>query len=197
MLNAPARWRRCAQTLIVEKHTDSHIYTHTPNRGKGGSNEDSTLLVYLDKLLIWVIITIRLLCLRFDENRFMGSMKEHLENCHFSLFEPRVWTLFTAKIFFCHENENEENYLNSQFALFYESVGLIQESNRVMDKNRENRFFHVFPLFLTETPLHLESDCTQFVIFFWKVYSLLNRSAAAPMGIRSRTIARVMVPSST
>ena len=31
MLNAPARWRCCAQTLIVEKHTDSHIYTHTPN----------------------------------------------------------------------------------------------------------------------------------------------------------------------
>ena len=65
-----------------------------------------------------------------------------------------------------------------------------------MDKNRENRFFHVFPSFLTESPLHLESDCTQFVILFWKVYLLLNRSAAAPMGIRSRAIARVMVPSS-
>ena len=26
--------------------------------GKGGSNEDSTSFVYLDKLLIWVIITI-------------------------------------------------------------------------------------------------------------------------------------------
>ena len=58
--------------------------------GKGGSNEDSTLFVFLDKLLIWVIITIRLLCLRFDENRFMGSMKEHPENGHFSLFVPRV-----------------------------------------------------------------------------------------------------------
>ena len=39
---------------------------------KRGSNEDSTLFVYLDKLLTWVIITIRLLCLCFDENRFMG-----------------------------------------------------------------------------------------------------------------------------
>ena len=58
--------------------------------GKGGSKEDSTLFVYLDKLLIWVIITIRLLCLRFDENRFMGSMKKHPENGHFSLFGPRV-----------------------------------------------------------------------------------------------------------
>ena len=58
--------------------------------GKGGSNEDSTLFVCLDKLLIWVIITIRLLCLRFDEDRFMGSMKEHPENDHFSLFGPRV-----------------------------------------------------------------------------------------------------------
>ena len=48
--------------------------------GKGGSNEDSTLFVYLDKLLICVIITIGLLCLCFDENRFMGSMKEHPEN---------------------------------------------------------------------------------------------------------------------
>ena len=64
-----------------------------------------------------------------------------------------------------------------------------------MDQNRENRFFHVFPLFFTGTPLHLESDCTKFVILFWKVYSLSNRSAAAPMGIRSRAIARVMVPS--
>ena len=52
--------------------------------------EDSTLFVYLDKLLIWVIITIRLLCLCFDKNRFMGSMKEHSENGHFSLFGPRV-----------------------------------------------------------------------------------------------------------
>ena len=68
--------------------------------GKGGSNEDSTLFVFLDKLLIWVIITIRLLCLRFDENRFMGSMQEHPENRHFSLFGPKVWTLFTSKIFF-------------------------------------------------------------------------------------------------
>ena len=68
--------------------------------GKEGSNEDSTLFLYLDKLLIWVIITIRLLCLRFDENRFMGSMKEHPENGHFSLFGPRVWTLFRSKIFF-------------------------------------------------------------------------------------------------
>ena len=42
--------------------------------GKGGSNEDWTLFVYLDILLIWVIITIRLLCLCFDENRFMGSV---------------------------------------------------------------------------------------------------------------------------
>ena len=58
--------------------------------GKGGSKEDSTLFVYLDKLLIWVIITIRLLCLRFDENRFMGSMKKTPENGHFSLFGPRV-----------------------------------------------------------------------------------------------------------
>ena len=57
---------------------------------KKGSNEDSTLFVYLDKLLIWVIITIRLLCLCFDENRFMGSMKEHPENGHFSLFGRRV-----------------------------------------------------------------------------------------------------------
>ena len=58
--------------------------------GKGGSNEDSTLFVYLDKLLICVIITIRLLCFCFDENRFMGSMKEHSENGHFSLFAPSV-----------------------------------------------------------------------------------------------------------
>ena len=58
--------------------------------GKGGFNEDSTLFVFLDKLLIWVIITIRLLCLRFDENKFMGSMEEHPENGHFSLFGPRV-----------------------------------------------------------------------------------------------------------
>ena len=57
---------------------------------KGGSNEDATLFVYLDELLIWIIITIRLLCLSFDENSFMGSMKEHPENSDFSLFGPRV-----------------------------------------------------------------------------------------------------------
>ena len=62
--------------------------------------------------------------------------------------------------YFYHENENEKNYLNPQFALFFTTVDLIQESNRVMDKNRENRFFHVFPLFLTRTPLQLESDST-------------------------------------
>ena len=71
---------------------------------KGGYNEDSTLFVYWDELLIWGIITIRLSCLCFDKNRFMGSMKEHPENRHFSLFGPRVWTLFKSKIFFCHEN---------------------------------------------------------------------------------------------
>ena len=79
-------------------------------RGFFGKNEknkftllwimDSTLFVFLDKLLISVIIIIRLLCLRFYENRFMGRMKEHPENGHFSLFGPRVWTLFTSKIFF-------------------------------------------------------------------------------------------------
>ena len=68
--------------------------------GKGGSNEDSILFVSLDKLLIWVNITIGLLCLSFDENRFMVSVKEHPENGHFSLFGPRVWTLFRSKIFF-------------------------------------------------------------------------------------------------
>ena len=68
--------------------------------GKGGSNEDSTLFVYLDKLLIWIIITIRLLCLCFDEYRFMRGMKEHPEYRHFSLFGPRVRTLFRSKIFF-------------------------------------------------------------------------------------------------
>ena len=57
---------------------------------KGGSNEDSTLFVYLDELLNWVIITIRLLCLCFDKKRFMGSMKEHPKNSDFSLFGPRV-----------------------------------------------------------------------------------------------------------
>ena len=57
--------------------------------GREGSNEDSILFVFLDKLLIWVI-TIRLLCFRFDENRFMGSMKEHPKNGYFSLFGPRV-----------------------------------------------------------------------------------------------------------
>ena len=31
--------------------------------------------VFLDKLLIWVIITIRLLRLRFDENKFMHGKK--------------------------------------------------------------------------------------------------------------------------
>ena len=46
--------------------------------------------------------------------------------------------------YFCHENENEKNYLNPQFALFSNTMGSIQESNRVMDKKRENRFFHVF-----------------------------------------------------
>ena len=56
--------------------------------------------------------------------------------------------------------KNEKNYLNPQFYLFCNTVGLIQESNHVMDKNRGNRFFHVFPLFLTGTPLHLQSDCT-------------------------------------
>ena len=39
-------------------------------------------------------------CLRFDKNRFMGSIKEHPENGHFSLFGPRIWTLFRSKIFF-------------------------------------------------------------------------------------------------
>ena len=68
--------------------------------GKRGFNVDSTLFVFLDKLLIWVIITIRLLWLRFDENRFMGIMKEHPENGHFSLFGSRDWTLFRSKIFF-------------------------------------------------------------------------------------------------
>ena len=68
--------------------------------------------------------------------------------------------------YFCHENENEKNYLNPQFALFSNTMGSIQESNRVMDKKRENRFFHVFLWFLTGTPVHLESDCTQFVVLF-------------------------------
>ena len=56
---------------------------------KGGSNEDPTLFVYLDELLMSVIVTIRLLCLCFDKNRFMKSMKEHPENGHFNLFRPR------------------------------------------------------------------------------------------------------------
>ena len=42
-----------------------------------GLQKDSTSPVYSDKLLIWVIIIIRLLCLYFDENRSMESMKEH------------------------------------------------------------------------------------------------------------------------
>ena len=57
---------------------------------KGAPMRTRPWIVFLDKLLIWVIITIRLLYLRFDENRFMGSMKEHPENGHFSLFGPRV-----------------------------------------------------------------------------------------------------------
>ena len=70
------------------------------------------------------------------------------------------------------------------------TVGSIQESNRVIDKNRENRFFQFFPfifdwdLFTSRKRLHPVH------------YSLLkSRSVAAPMGIRSRAIARVMVPS--
>ena len=99
------------------------------------------------------------------------------------------------KYFFVMEMKTNKNYLNPQYALFCNMVGLIQESNRVMDKNRGNWFFHVFPLFLTGNSLHLESDCIQFVILVWKVFSLSNRSAAAPMDIRSRAIARVIVPS--
>ena len=113
-----------------------------------------------------------------------------------SVFLDLESELCLLKNIFCHENEIEKkNYLNLQFALFCNTVGLIQESNRVMDKNRGNRLFYVPPLFLTGSPLHLESDCTQFVILFWKVYSLANRSAAVPMGIRPREIARVMVSS--
>ena len=67
---------------------------------KGGSSEDPTLFVYLDALLIWVIITIELLCLCFDKNRFMGSMKEHPENSDFSLFGPKVWIQCTGRNFF-------------------------------------------------------------------------------------------------
>ena len=96
---------------------------------------------------------------------------------------------------FCHANENEKNYLNPQFALFCNTASSIQESNRVMDKNRENRFFYVFLFFFTGIRSHLESYCTRFVILFWKVYSLSNRSDAARIGIRSRATARVMVPS--
>ena len=98
-------------------------------------------------------------------------------------------------IFFCHENENKKNDLNPQFALFCNTVGLIQESNRVMDKNRVNRFFSCFPFIFDWDPVDSRKRLHHFVILFWKVYSLSNRSAAAPVGIRSRATARVMVPS--
>ena len=58
------------------------------------------------------------------------------------------------KYFLVMKMKTNKIYLNPQFALFCNMVGLIQEC------------FHVFPLFLTETPLHLKSDCTQFVILF-------------------------------
>ena len=65
----------------------------------GGFREYSTSFVYSDKLLIWVIITIRLLCLHF--------------NGHFSHFELSVWTLFRSKIS-CHEDvmkmKTKKNY---------------------------------------------------------------------------------------
>ena len=107
--------------------------------------------------------------------------------------ESELW--LGQKYFFVMKMKMNKNDLNPQFDLFCNMVGLIPESNYVMNKNRRNRFLNVFPLFLTGTPLHLESDCTEFVILFWKVYSLSNRSAAAPMRNRSRGIARVMVPS--
>ena len=61
--------------------------------------------MYLDKLLIWVIITVRLLCLRFDENRFMGSMREHPKKGHFRLFGPRVCNLFRSNSTLCNEGD--------------------------------------------------------------------------------------------
>ena len=70
------------------------------------------------------------------------------------------------KYFFVMKIETNKNYLNPQFALFCNMVGLIQESNRVMDKNRGNRFFHVSLLFLTWIPLNFESDFTRFIILF-------------------------------
>ena len=105
-----------------------------------------------------------------------------------------MWQLTPVYPIFCHENEDEKNYPNPQFARIRNTVDLIQESNRVINKNRENLFFHVFLLFLTGTPLHFLSDITRFVILFWKVYSLSNKSAATPMGIRLHATPRVMVP---
>ena len=87
--------------------------------------------------------------------------------------------------------------LESELCLPCFATRWVRSKNPIVSwiKIEKTFFFNVFPLFLTGIRLHLESDYTQFVILFWKVYSLSNRSAAAPMGMRSRAIARVMVPS--
>ena len=112
---------------------------------KGGYNEDSTLFVYLDELVIWVIITIRLLCLCFDKNRFIGSMKEHPENSHFSLFGPRVWTPFRSKIFFCHENWNEQKLSKSAICPVLQHGGFDPRIQSCHGQKSRKPIFSCFP----------------------------------------------------
>ena len=69
---------------------------------RDGDGVDSmrTLPHSCTRILIWVIITIRLLCFHLNKNRFMEKgMKEHPENGPFSHFGLRVCTLFRSKIF--------------------------------------------------------------------------------------------------
>ena len=58
----------------------------------------------------------------------------------------------SQKYFFLMKIKTNKNYLNPQFALFCNMVGLIQQSNRVMDKNRGNRFFSCFPFIFDWDP---------------------------------------------
>ena len=76
--------------LCFESYCDMFMAAEVGGGG-GVFHEDSTSFVYSDNLMIWVIITIRLLCLHFYENRFMEKgMKEHPENGYFNHFGPRV-----------------------------------------------------------------------------------------------------------
>ena len=72
----------------------------------------------------------------------------------FLVFLDLETELCLGQKYFCHENENEKNYLNPQFALFWNTMGLILESIVSWIKIEKTDFF-MFSLYFWLGPLYI------------------------------------------